>query len=157
MPGYTLLAVTLCLHSPSPSRLSPSDGAAAQEDSCRPLVQQQATRLGLDMFTTLAARCGALLRQQGGGGGGERPLGTELQLLLAGVKAWTDWMLCHDPLWNPLPSKPELGYAPMTLAPRGGSNSATVSGRIENFSVYPSLFLTFLQLFFTVISWNGSS
>ena len=70
-------------------------------------------QLGLDMFALLVAECMPLLRSDiaCGGAADETPRDDKLHAILPCVKVWSDWMTCHESLWNPppLPSDPELG------------------------------------------------
>jgi len=89
------------------------------DDNCRSAVQENAVQLGLDMFALMAAECTALLRNDLVSGAAmttmeadtTRPRDAELHAILPCVKVWSDWMTCHENLWNPppLPSDPELG------------------------------------------------
>ena len=82
------------------------------DDNCRSAVQENAVQLGLDMFALMASECTSLL---GGnlvtGSVSIVPRDDDLRAILPCLKVWSDWMTCHQNLWNPppLPSDPELG------------------------------------------------
>ncbi|XP_053562186.1 telomerase-binding protein EST1A isoform X2 [Bombina bombina] len=74
-------------------------------------VQDQATSLGLSMFSLLVTRCIQLLKMHtnGGTGPGEKDVkvssfSPDLKDLLPSVKVWSDWMLGHPETWNPPPN-----------------------------------------------------
>ena len=67
------------------------------------------------MFGILVTRVNDLLRSHvtssSEAGPEGRALSDDLRQLLAGVKVWVDWMMCHSSLWNPQPSlrPPDIG------------------------------------------------
>ncbi|KAM3934069.1 telomerase-binding protein EST1A isoform 2-T2 [Leptodactylus fuscus] len=86
-------------------------------DGYRSAVQEQATSLGLAMFSLLVHRCIQLLKilrtkQCNSGEKGERndievkvsSFPSDLKELLPSVKVWSDWMLGHPETWNPPPN-----------------------------------------------------
>ncbi|CAH2219962.1 telomerase-binding EST1A isoform X1 [Pelobates cultripes] len=90
-----------------------------QSEGSRSTTQDQATSLGLSMFSLLVARCIQLLKTQskeqtclgvkGSTIEDEEDLkvsmfSPDLKELLPSVKAWSDWMLGHPDTWNPPPS-----------------------------------------------------
>jgi len=86
------------------------------DDNCRSVLQENAVQLGLDMFAVMAAECTSLLRSDLVCGSTTMDADTmtsddELHAMLPCLKVWSDWMTCHENLWNPppLPSDPELG------------------------------------------------
>ncbi|KAM4699419.1 telomerase-binding protein EST1A [Discoglossus pictus] len=100
----------------------PKDGLS---EGSRSMVQDQATSLGLAMFSLLVMRCIELLTMQIKGQSESEALeekedvkvssfSPDLKELLPSVKVWSDWMLGHPETWNPPPnalstcSKPSL-------------------------------------------------
>jgi len=83
------------------------------DDNCRSALQESTVQLGLDMFALLAAECTALLRKDliTCVGASMMMNDNDLHAILPCVKVWSDWMICHESLWNPppLPLDPELG------------------------------------------------
>ncbi|KAK6192689.1 hypothetical protein SNE40_004118 [Patella caerulea] len=82
------------------------------EDSCRSLLQDYSVQMGLDMFGLLCARCAELMTSHLNSPDYPAALMNEdLHQLTAGVKVWTDWMMCHAGLWNPtpMPRPPDIG------------------------------------------------
>jgi len=86
------------------------------DENCRSSLQEHAVQLGLDMFALMVIECTSLLRNDlvSGVTAAECdtvPQDEELHAILPCVKVWSDWMICHESLWNPppLPSDPELG------------------------------------------------
>jgi len=64
------------------------------------------------MFALMAAECTSLLRNDLVTTEADAaPADDELHAILPCLKVWSDWMTCHESLWNPppLPSDPELG------------------------------------------------
>lgn len=87
-------------------------------ENCRSAVQENAVQLGLDMFALMASECTSLLRDDlvtGPSSTAEADTALsrddDLHALLPCVKVFSDWMTCHETLWNPppLPLDPELG------------------------------------------------
>uniref|UniRef100_A0A8C5MQG1 Telomerase-binding protein EST1A n=1 Tax=Leptobrachium leishanense TaxID=445787 RepID=A0A8C5MQG1_9ANUR len=110
-----LMAINMFAVSHSRCKVS-TDG---QSEGSRSIIQDQATSLGLSMFSLLVARCIQLLKSQikepnclGGKGtvtDDEEELKvsmflSDLKELLPSVKVWSDWMLGHPDTWNPPPS-----------------------------------------------------
>ncbi|OCT94059.1 telomerase-binding protein EST1A [Xenopus laevis] len=96
-----------------------------QAEDYRSVMQEQATSLGLSMFSLLVSRCIQLLKvlkkaQHSAKGKGQTMEEEEddikvssflpdLKELLPSVKVWSDWMLGHPETWNPPPnSLPDL-------------------------------------------------
>lgn len=83
------------------------------DDSCRSVMQEQAMQLGLEMFGLLIEQCIHLLHdyRKSYGSSVIITFGEDLHQILPGVKAWSDWMICHSNLWNPPPAPfdPPLG------------------------------------------------
>ncbi|KAM8976872.1 telomerase-binding protein EST1A isoform 2-T2 [Pelodytes ibericus] len=90
-----------------------------QSEGSRSTIQDQATFLGLSMFSLLVTRCIQLLKiqrkeqsshgEKGSATEDEEDLkvslfSTDLKELLPSVKVWSDWMLGHPETWNPPPS-----------------------------------------------------
>ncbi|XP_063812198.1 telomerase-binding protein EST1A isoform X2 [Pseudophryne corroboree] len=90
-------------------------------EGSRSAVQDQATFLGLSMFSILVTRCIQLLntlKSELGSSRGRADLAdddedvevkasifpVDLKELLPSVKVWSDWMLGHPETWNPPPS-----------------------------------------------------
>ncbi|XP_053131165.1 telomerase-binding protein EST1A isoform X3 [Hemicordylus capensis] len=114
-----LMAVNMfAVHNSQPKGLS---------EDCRPVIQEQATALGLAMFALLVKRCTALLRDISPAAAAQAQDGDEddddededddikvsslpqdLKELLPSIKVWSDWMLGHPETWNPPPSTLEL-------------------------------------------------
>ena len=83
-------------------------------------------QLVLDMFAVMAAECTSLLRHDVVTAAGSSTASVaeadtvmppcrssdDLCALLPCIKVFSDWMTCHESLWNPppLPRDPELGY-----------------------------------------------
>lgn len=92
----------------------------------RSAVQEQATSLGLAMFSLLVNRCIQLLtmlRSKNSSGGKAEvtedeaevkvsSFPSDLKELLPSVKAWSDWMLGHPETWNPPPNPLASGKEP---------------------------------------------
>ncbi|XP_075052780.1 telomerase-binding protein EST1A [Mixophyes fleayi] len=88
-------------------------------EGSRSPVQDQATSLGLSMFSLLVTRCIQLLiilKTEKCSSGGSADIADndvgvkvstiplDLKELLPSVKVWSDWMLGHPETWNPPPS-----------------------------------------------------
>ncbi|KAG8590167.1 hypothetical protein GDO81_006662 [Engystomops pustulosus] len=87
-------------------------------DGYRSVVQEQATSLGLAMFSLLVNRCIQLLKiiqtKQCSDGKDDvtedemevkvSSFPSDLKELLPSVKVWSDWMLGHPETWNPPPN-----------------------------------------------------
>ncbi|KAM9320894.1 telomerase-binding protein EST1A [Gastrophryne carolinensis] len=88
-------------------------------EACRSALQDQATSLGLSMFSLLVSRCIVLLNKQRAEllHSMAKVVVTEeaievnvssfssaLKELLPSVKVWSDWMLGHPHTWNPPPN-----------------------------------------------------
>ncbi|XP_043910311.1 telomerase-binding protein EST1A [Protopterus annectens] len=92
-------------------------------EDCRSVIQEQATGLGLAMFSLLVERCTNLLKETEKveakkeymteeTNDDEEKLDdikvsafpTDLKELLPSVKVWSDWMLGHPDEWNPPPN-----------------------------------------------------
>ncbi|XP_072164045.1 telomerase-binding protein EST1A-like [Diadema setosum] len=88
-------------------------GAANSDQSkTRPLIQEQAVQLGLDMFAILVRRCCLLLQGHlEGADSHQKMLSQDLHELLPGVKVYADWMMCHSNLWNPPPCCSSTTYS----------------------------------------------
>ena len=89
------------------------------DENCRSALQENAVQLSLDMFALMATECTSLLHNDLVTGGSSSsvaeadttPRDDELHALLPCIKVFSDWMTCHQTLWNPppLPLDPELG------------------------------------------------
>ncbi|KAE8622250.1 hypothetical protein XENTR_v10005159 [Xenopus tropicalis] len=97
-----------------------SQSKAGQAEGSCSVVQEQATSLGLSMFSLLVCRCIQLLNVQkkahcprGKGQSMEEEEDDDIKVssfipdlkeLLPSVKVWSDWMLGHPDTWNPPPN-----------------------------------------------------
>lgn len=80
--------------------------AICLDGSCRSVIQEQAMQLGLEMFGLLIEHCIHLLHDycKSYGSSVVVAFGADLHQILPGMKAWSDWMICHSNLWNPPPA-----------------------------------------------------
>ncbi|XP_053313066.1 telomerase-binding protein EST1A [Spea bombifrons] len=114
--GSTRMLQIMAINMFAVSHSQYKDGHA--EDS-RSGVQDQATSLGLSMFSLLVARCIQLLKimrkeqcNRGGKGSTSEDeedlkvssFSPDIKELLPSVKVWSDWMLGHPDTWNPPPN-----------------------------------------------------
>ncbi|XP_066997614.2 telomerase-binding protein EST1A [Anabrus simplex] len=79
----------------------------------RPVFQENALIVALQMFNLILERCNSLLRDQLDAG--ERPrylVPEDMITLLPAIKVWCDWMLCHVKTWNPPPSCSDFQVGP---------------------------------------------
>jgi len=104
IPGYFTFSLSLCAD-------------CHLDENCRSALQENAVQLSLDMFALMASECTSLLRRDlvsspsssGPESGTSRD--GELHAILPCLKVFSDWMTCHQTLWNPppLPLDPQLG------------------------------------------------
>ena len=82
------------------------------DDNCCSALQENAVQLGLDMFALMARECTLLLRDDLVTAEADTvPRDDDMHALLPCIKVFSDWMTCHESLWNPppLPLDPQLG------------------------------------------------
>ncbi|XP_014224992.1 telomerase-binding protein EST1A isoform X2 [Trichogramma pretiosum] len=83
------------------------------EKSYRSEVQERALIMSLQMFSLILERGINLVKAQFESK--ERPrliVTDDMQILLAAIKVWCDWLLCHSSVWNPPPSCSDYRVGP---------------------------------------------
>ena len=98
-----------------------------EAENCRPLLQEFALQVALDMFAILAKHCTAHLREHNASKRKQVPaplstrndflliylnvlqVSSELNDLLPALVVWIDWMTMYDNVWFPPPSCWEPG------------------------------------------------
>ncbi|ELT93962.1 hypothetical protein CAPTEDRAFT_170037 [Capitella teleta] len=106
--GNTRLLQLMAINMFAVDNATPEEGSV--ESDCRALLQEQAVQLGLDMFACLINRSIVLFDEHQKSGNCQI-LSEDLHQLIASIKAWADWMTCHEHLWNPPPSPVDPAYS----------------------------------------------
>jgi len=82
----------------------------------RSAAQECALSVSLQMFGLVLERCVALLKEQLASASGAAPLpqlvSEDIVALLPAIKIWCDWLVCHNPVWNPPPCLSDYHVGP---------------------------------------------